>query len=183
MLNKTLHIVPILKAGGVGILATDTIYGLVGRALNKKTVARIYRVKKRTPTKPLIVLISSPSDLKKFGIRLNFSTRQLLNSFWPGKVSVILPCASAKFQYLHRGTKTLAFRLPKNYRLRAILKETGPLVAPSANPEGLPPARTILVAKKYFGNEADFYVNAGRRVGKPSMLVSIKNVKMIRLRN
>ncbi|MDO8601557.1 MAG: L-threonylcarbamoyladenylate synthase [bacterium] len=188
-------IIGILKQGGVAVIPTDTIYGLVGQALNKKTVKQIYRLKRRTPTKPFIILISSLVDLKKFGVHLNSSkptpegrlsdsstTSELLNSFWPGKVSVILPCATMRLRYLHRGTNSLAFRLPKPVWLRNLLKKTGPLVAPSANPEGLKPATTISQAKKYFHNHVDFYVNGGKKVSKPSTLISIEKEKVVVLR-
>ena len=87
----------------------------------------------------------------------------------------VLDCSQKKFSYLHRGTKTLAFRLPKKENLRKLIQKTGPLLAPSANPEGLTPALTIAEAKKYFGNEVDFYVNVGKLNKKPSTLVRIKN--------
>lgn len=164
-----------LKRGGVGILPTDTIYGLVGSALSKKAVARIYKLRKRNLKKPMIILIGSLRDLSIFGIRINRATKNLLKKFWPGKVSIILSCWSKKFSYLHRGTKSLAFRLPAKKDLVKLLKKTGPLVAPSANPEGLPPVKTIKEAKKYFGNRVDFYIDAGKLVSLPSTLIVIKN--------
>ena len=64
--------------------------------------------------------------------------------------------------------------MPKSKQLISLLKKTGPLVAPSANPEGEKPAETILEAKKYFGNQIDAYVSAQKRLsGKPSTLVSL----------
>lgn len=176
------NVVQILKNDGIGVLPTDTIYGLVGSALARKTVERIYKVRKRNPPKPFIILISSLKDLELFGVKLDEMTRKLLKKFWPGPVSVILPCLSRKFSYLHRGTKTLAFRLPKLRWLRNFLQKTGPLVAPSANPEGLPPAKTIQEAKKYFSNKVDFYVDAGKLESPPSTLIEIKNdkIKIIR---
>ncbi|MBI4992007.1 MAG: threonylcarbamoyl-AMP synthase [Candidatus Harrisonbacteria bacterium] len=172
----------ILSSGGVGVLPTDTIYGVVGLAMSKKAVVRIYKLRKRNPQKPLIILISSLRDLKLFNIRLNRETKKLLEKLWPGKVSVILPCADKKFKYLHRGTKTLAFRLPKKKDLIRLLKKTGSLVAPSANWEGYPSAKTIIEAKKYFGNKADFYVDAGKLESPPSTLIEIKNGRPILLR-
>lgn len=168
------NITAILRRGGVGILPTDTLYGLVGSALSKKAVARIYQLRKRDPKKPLIVLIGSFKDLAVFGIKLNNQTREFLRKVWPGKVSVILPCGSDNFVYLHRGAKSLAFRLPKDRRLADLLKNTGPLVAPSANLEGRPPAKTIAEAKRYFGNKADFYIDGGKKDSSPSLLVEIK---------
>jgi L-threonylcarbamoyladenylate synthase len=171
-----------LKKGGVGVMPTDTIYGIVGSALNKKTVERIYRLRKRNTKKPMIVLVSSQSDLRLFGATTTPAIKKLLKKLWPGKVSVIMPCPSKKFSYLHRGSGTIAFRLPKAAMVRGILKITGPLVAPSANFEGKPAARTIKEAKRYFKDRVDFYADAGRLVSQPSTLVTIKNGSLIVLR-
>jgi L-threonylcarbamoyladenylate synthase len=163
-----------LSAGGVGVIPTDTIYGVVGRALSRRVVERIYRLRRRNRTKPFIILISSIRDLRRFKIILERDTRRILKKLWPGKVSIVLPCALNQFRYLHRGTGTLAFRLPNHPALRQLLRRVGPLVAPSANPEGEPPARTITEAKKYFGNRADFYVEGGKLWESPSTLVVIR---------
>src|SRR3989344_3782664 len=165
----------LLRSGGIVVMPTDTIYGLVGQALKPKTVARIYKVRRRSPDKPCIILIGGIEDLKKFGIAVNSSTRKLINSFWPGKVSIVLPCMSKRFTYLHRGTETLAFRLPKPLWLRRLLKQTGPLVAPSANLEGKEPATTVREAQKYFRNRVDAYVDGGTFAAKPSTLIAIQD--------
>lgn len=162
----------ILKKGGVGIIATDTLYGLVGQALNPTPVAKIYALKERDPLKPFIVLISHPKDLIMFGIRLEAGTKIELESYWPGPVSVILECKNSQFEYLHRGTETLAFRQPGKTDLLELLKKTGPLVAPSANPESLPPAKTISEAKTYFGDRVDFY-SEGDTGSKPSKVIKV----------
>lgn len=167
------EIAAILKNGGIGVLPTDTLYGLVGSALSKKAVERIYRARKRNPKKPLIILIRSFRDLAAFGITLDAGKKKTLNVVWPGKVSVMLPCPRKRFAYLHRGTHVLAFRMPRDSVLMRLLKKTGPLVAPSANVEGMPPAQTAAAARKYFGGTIDFYIGGGRRAGKPSTLISL----------
>ncbi len=182
-------IINILKNGDIGVMPTDTIYGLVGSALNKKAVRRIYQVKKRAPKKPFIILISSLDNLKLFDMRIGEKEKKVLKKVWPGKVSVILPCNSEKFSYLHRGTKTLAFRLPAKRTLISLLQKTGPLVAPSANPEGLPPAKNMEEAKRYFGEKVfpeqsrriDFYLT-GRSGQKSSKLIKIHNGEITVLR-
>lgn len=180
--NKKEKITSILKSGGVGVMATDTIYGLVGSALNSKTVERIYRLRKRDKNKPFITLIGSLADLTIFDINLSSYQKKTLKKLWPGKVSIIFPCPKEKFRYLHRGGKTLSFRLPANKKLRNLLIAVGPLVAPSANPQGLKPAANIKEAKKYFGARVDFYNDSGRLPGQPSTLIQIKNNKVIVLR-
>ncbi|MSU55885.1 MAG: threonylcarbamoyl-AMP synthase [Candidatus Taylorbacteria bacterium] len=165
-------LINLLKKGGIGVIPTDTIYGVVVRALDKKAVKKLYALRRKTPEKPFIVLISSITELAGFAITPTPAVSRFLKTVWPGKVSVIFPCKAKKFSYLHLGTNTLAFRLPKSKKLQTLLKKTGPLLAPSANPEGEKPAETIAEAKKYFGEKIDVYVSAGRLRGKPSTLVS-----------
>ncbi len=164
----------IIQEGGVGIFPTDTLYGLVGSALNPKAVRRVYKLRKRNPKKPLIVLISSERDLSLFQVKPSAPVKQIIQKLWPGPISIILPCNEKKFKHLHRGTKTLAFRVPKDATLRRFLKRTGPLVAPSANPEGKKPAVTIAQAKRYFGNKIDFYKGSGKLDNPPSTIIEIK---------
>ena len=66
-----MDIIKILKKGGVGVIPTDTLYGLVGSAFSKKAINRIYKIKNRDKNKKLIVLISSIKDLKKFKINID----------------------------------------------------------------------------------------------------------------
>ncbi len=168
---EKIQIINILKRGGAGVLPTDTLYGIVGRTLSLEVVERIYHIKKRSPEKPPIILISSITDLRFFGVEEN----PLVGKFWPGKVSIVLSCKNPEWEYLHRGTQTLAFRLPDSPELLEILKETGPLIAPSANPEGQPPAENIAEARAYFGESVDFYQDGGVVRSSPSTIISLQN--------
>lgn len=171
----------LLKEGAIGVIPTDTIYGICGTALKKKTVEKIYKLRKRNPKKPMIILISSLKDLNLFKINLKRKTKVILQKLWPAKISVILPCKSKKFFYLHRGTNSLAFRLPKDKELLKILKISGPLVAPSANFEGEKPAENIAQARKYFQDKV-FYYNKGKLKSPPSTLIDLQNNKIEVLR-
>lgn len=159
MKNDLENILKIIKKDGIGILPTDTLYGLVASAFSKKGIDRIYKIKNRNKNKKLIVLISSLKDLAKFKININKKQEEVLKKFWPGKVSFIL--------------NNIAFRLPNNKKLIEILKKTGPLVAPSANPEGEKPAENIIEAKNYFGDKVDFYMSGGTLKSEPSIIIKI----------
>jgi L-threonylcarbamoyladenylate synthase len=161
----------ILENDGVAILPTDTLYGLISSAFSKKGIEKIYKIKNRDKSKPVIVLISSVDQLKDFGIKGDF-----LKVFQP-KVSILLECKSNKFKYIHRGTGEIAFRLinKRNKNLYDLLNKVGPIVAPSANREGEKPAEKIKEAKGYFGNSVDYYIDGGKRVSEPSTLIRIKN--------
>lgn len=172
---QDLLIINLLRSGKIGVMPADTIYGIVGSALIPQVVEKIYKLRKRTADKPMIILISGFNDLNHFNIPLTNQQRDFLEKNWPNPLSVILPCSDKKFEYLHRGTDSLAFRMPKDKKLLKILKRVGPLVAPSANIEGEKVAENIEQAKKYFGDEIAFYIDGGRIKSKPSTLIQLRS--------
>ncbi|MBA3732986.1 threonylcarbamoyl-AMP synthase [Patescibacteria group bacterium] len=168
--------------GGVVVMPTDTIYGILGRAFDPKAVDKIYQIKKRTPDKPFIILIADISDLSKFSIQFSDTDKEIFYKIWPGPFSVEFEVNNETFTYRSFGKK-LALRLPDNDLLREIIRHTGPLVAPSANLEGEPPAKNIEEAKEYFGDGVDMYVDNGEILeGEPSTLISLRNgeIKILR---
>jgi len=171
---ETRVIADYLVRGEVVVYPTDTLYGILAVAENREAVQRVYDLKKRNPSKPFIILISSIEELSRFGVSPNAWQKEQLKKYWPGTVSVILECRTDKMEYLHRGTNSLAFRLPDKNDLIELLKITGPLIAPSANPEGLEPARDTEEARKYFDKAVACYVDQGERRGVSSTLVSLE---------
>ena len=151
------ELVDILKNGGVAVIRTDTIYGIVGRADNQAAVERVYRIKGRAPEKSPIILISEPSDMFDM---YDPSLLDTLRAYWPGPNSIILPSQSGP-SWITRGNASIAYRLPADAPLQELIRTVGPLAAPSANPEGLPPAETIDQAKQYFGDAVDYYCDGG----------------------
>jgi L-threonylcarbamoyladenylate synthase len=169
-----------LGDGHIGVIATDTLFGLVGRALDKQAVEKIYTIKKRDTRKPCIILLGSFDQLNIFSMVIHERFQKLLHAIWPGPVTVILRLEEEyheKFHYLHRGSGQLTFRFPQHEKLQNIISATGPLIAPSANPEGFPPATSIAEIKNYFGDEVDIYLDENNMpyTGKPSTIIKIKN--------
>lgn len=162
-----------LRRGGLAVLPTDTVYGVVGRAADSAVIERLYTVRQRDPAKPFILLIADEAAAESLGIVLTAPLRQLAATVWPGPTSLVVPCANPNLIYLHRGQQSLALRVPADGMLRELLQQTGPLAAPSANPESRPPATTASEARTYFGNNVDIYIDGGTRSGKPSRLLAI----------
>lgn len=147
----------LLCSGAIGVIRTDTLYGLVCRAADQVAVERIYAIKGRDDTKSPIVLVSNINQLFD---RPSAEERVVIESVWPGPVSVIIHSTQAP-EWIRRQNDSVAYRMPANDALCALLEKTGPLIAPSANPQSQPPALSIEEAMNYFGSFVDFYVEGG----------------------
>lgn len=176
------ELISIIRHGKYAVIPTDTIYGIVGRALDPLVVENLYDIRDRARSKPFIVLIAQMTDLAKFGVDYHHY-QNIFNQYWPGPFSLILANKQKEFEYLHRGTNSLAFRMPANEDLRILIEQTGPLVAPSANLAGEPAAKNIIQAQKYFGDKVAIYVDGGEIIGNPSSVIKINedgNIEKIR---
>ncbi len=168
--NSSPKLIEMINDGSVGVLLTDTLYGLVARADNEQAVERVFSIKQRDTTKPPIVLIASVDQMYD---PLPRGIDETVGGKWPGKNSIIVPAPSAP-QWLVRGSSGVAYRVPNNAGLRRLLEQTGPLIAPSANPEGEAPARSVGEAEGYFADQVDFYVDGGVAFEtQPSQLYSM----------
>jgi len=172
-------VVRLLKTGGIGVVRTDTLYGLVAVANNDVAVERVFAVKGRANEKAPIVLISNMNQIFD---QIDASISDHLAKVWPGKNSVILPSHRAP-DWITRGNQSVAYRLPNNPELCELIGKVGPLIAPSANPQGLVPAMTIHEAENYFSDKVDFYVDGGEVTDNtPSKLFRFGQQGMERLR-
>lgn len=155
-------LVSALKQGHVGVMPTDTVYGIVCIARNEAAVTRLYAAKHREH-KPGTVIAASPEQIIALGIPVKIVNT--VKHVWPNPISVVLPCDDHLF-YLHQGLNSLAIRIPANEALRKLLEETGPLLTSSANQPGEIPASNMQEAQMYFGHTVDFYVD-GRTSSTP----------------
>lgn len=157
----------LMKPTAVGVIPTDTVYGIVARASDRDAVTRLYWLKHREH-KPGTMIAANIDQLVELGFKRRYL--QAVERFWPGAVSVVIPCP--ELEYLHQGVQSLAVRIPENEKLRDLLAHTGPLLTSSANQPGEPPANTVAEARGYFGDAVDFYEDGGDISGmKPSTVI------------
>lgn len=147
----------LLRRGGMGVIPTDTVYGLVCQASNKSAVKRLYKLKSREG-KPGTVIAATIDQLVELGIKARYL--RAVEQFWPGPVSIIIP-SGLNLEYLDLGLRTLAVRLPSTDSLNVLMQQTGPLLTTSANLPAEKPANNIEEAQNYFGDKLDFYVDGG----------------------
>jgi len=145
----------VLANGGIAVVRTDTIYGIIARASKKSAVEKVYDAKHRDRTKQCIVLIPGSGSVREHSALIaKYSSPD------QPPTSVIVPKGD-EHEWVLRGGKTIAYRVVRDEFLKKVIQAVGPVVAPSANPEGFPPARTIEEAKAYFGDEVDIYIDGG----------------------
>jgi len=141
--------------GGIAVVRTDTIYGIIGLASKRRAVEKVYAAKHREPSKQCIILIPGSGSVREYSATIaQYSTPD------QPPTSIIVP-ARNEHEWLLRGGKTIAYRVVRDEFLKRVVQAVGPVIAPSANPEGLPPARTIEEAKAYFGGMVDAYIDGG----------------------
>lgn len=161
-------LVELLHNGAVGIVPTDTIYGLCALATNHDAVARLYALKNREQ-KPGTLIAATIEQLIELGV--DEPSLRAVAHMWPNPLSIIIP-APDTLAYLHLELVSLAVRIPKDENLRHLLEATGVLITTSANHPGAPPANNLEDAERYFGNEVDFYVEGGDRTNLPPSTVA-----------
>ena len=151
------EIADVLRAGGVALLPTDTIYGLHAVAVDEHAVARIRSMKERGDEKPFVVIASSVEQLEKLGATIPDALREI----WPAPLTAIFAAHE----------RTIAARIPDLAWLQALLNRTGPLVSTSANRGGEPPITTPEMLAADLLDQLDALLDAGLREGQPSTIV------------
>ncbi|WP_211220367.1 L-threonylcarbamoyladenylate synthase [Halalkalibacillus halophilus] len=129
----------LLQAGEVVAFPTETVYGLGADATNNQAIDKIFEAKARPQDNPLIVHIGSKSDVEKYVSDYPFHAKQLVEAFWPGALTVILPAKDAFARNVTAGLTTVGLRMPDHPVAQAILQASDlPIAAPSANLSGKP---------------------------------------------
>jgi tRNA threonylcarbamoyl adenosine modification protein (Sua5/YciO/YrdC/YwlC family) len=164
-----------LNGGEVGIIPTDTVYGMVGKVLDGDAIEKIYRLKSRPADSRFIIIASNHEALEILGLETSNKVLNFLSRIWPGPVSVELPTTEKTPEHISRGHNRVSIRIPDNAFLLELLKLTGPLVATSANKSKQPTVKNIREAKKVFGNSVDFYLDGGVLPSVASTLIGFKS--------
>lgn len=129
----------ILRGGGLVAFPTETVYGLGADATNSLAVARIFEAKGRPPDNPIIVHVASRSQLSSLAASIPAEAEVLMDAFWPGPLTIILPAGREVPAEVTAGLRTVAVRMPDHPVALALIKAAGvPVAAPSANLSGKP---------------------------------------------
>ncbi|WPC04219.1 L-threonylcarbamoyladenylate synthase [Pseudomonas benzenivorans] len=164
-----------LRAGQLLALPTETVYGLAADARNAEAVARVFALKGRPSSNPLIVHLAEASQAADWAASIGPDAQRLMARFWPGPLTLVLPAADWVPRSITAGQDSVALRVPAHPLARRLLERfAGALVAPSANRYmSISPTCSAHVAQQFA--ETDLLILEGGecRVGLESTIVSL----------
>ncbi len=174
----------IIREGGLVAFPTETVYGLGADALNSLAVAKIFEVKNRPRFDPLIVHIANFSSIRKVCSLVDKRTKKLIESFWPGPLTLVLPKTQAIPDIVTAGLPSVAVRMPSHAVALELIREARtPIAAPSANPFGYLSPTTAEHVKEQIGEKIDLILDGGRcPVGVESTVLDVTGPDPIILR-
>lgn len=183
--NTIIEISNAIKRGKIVVFKTDTVYGLGTNAFDEKACKKVYEVKGRPEQKPLCLLISDISMLKEIVDSINPVEQKLIDSFWPGPLTIkfkkkenVLP------DLISAGDEFVRIRLLKNGLAYSLIKTAGiPIVAPSANLSGNPTGTIIKNIIGELNGKVDYILDSGNvNDNTTSTIVEVKDDKVIIIR-
>lgn len=152
----------VLEAKGLVAFPTETVYGLGANGLDKDAVAGIYQAKGRPSDNPLILHIGSLEQLEALVTTIDPRATEIINAFWPGPLTIVLPKAGHVPYEVTGGLDTVAVRMPNHPVALALLKLLDfPLAAPSANLSGKPSPTTAEHVYKDLQGKIDLILDGG----------------------
>ncbi|QEE61756.1 threonylcarbamoyl-AMP synthase [Salinibacterium sp. dk2585] len=162
--------------GELVVMPTDTVYGVAADAFKPKAVQRLLDAKGRGRQSPPPVLIPNLATLDALAAEVPDEVRALVDEFWPGGLTVILPARESLDWDLGETAGTVALRMPASPIALALLAETGPLAVSSANLTGQPAATTVQEAERMLGDSVAVYLDGGEGGTQGSTIIDASRV-------
>lgn len=150
-----------VRAGGLAVLPTDTVYGIGADAFDSGAVAELLSAKGRGRDMPVPVLVGSWSTVDGLVMSVPQQARALIEAFWPGGLSLILQQAPSLTWDLGDARGTVNLRMPLHPVALDLLRDVGPMAVSSANTTGSPPTSTVDEAKTQLGGSVAVYLDGG----------------------
>jgi len=157
------------------VFPTETVYGLGANALDRAAVRKIFQLKGRPDSSPLIVHVASVEQAREFALEWPEDAEQLARQYWPGPLTLVLPKRTAIPDEVTAGLPTVGLRIPRHPLALALLNAAGvPIAAPSANRFTQLSPTTSHHVREAFGDETPFLLEGGPcEVGLESTVIAV----------
>ncbi|HVW43425.1 MAG TPA: L-threonylcarbamoyladenylate synthase [Amycolatopsis sp.] len=163
-----------VRSSRLVVLPTDTVYGIGADAFDAGAVRALLRAKNRGPDMPVGVLVGSWSTVDGLVLGMPPRARALVEAFWPGDLSLVLPHAPSLQWDLGTTRGTVMLRMPLHPVALELLRDVGPMAVSSANVSGQPPAATAKEAQDQLGDSVEVYLDGGPiENARPSSIVDL----------
>lgn len=174
----------IIRQGGLVAFPTETVYGLGANALDEEAVAKIFNIKKRPTSDPIIVHISEMSQLETVIKNVPPLVHRLADKFWPGPLTLIMPRNDRIPANVSAGLPTVAVRMPSHPVSVALIRESGvPIAAPSANIFSRPSSTKAQHIVNDFSDSVDMIIDGGdSTIGVESTVLDLTSDPPVLLR-
>ena len=165
----------IIQSGGLVVFPTETVYGLGANALDAAAVKKIYALKGRPMTSPLIVHVASIEQARELAAEWSEEADELAREYWPGPLTLVVPKKAAIPEEVTAGLPTVGLRMPRHPAALELLRSVGvPIAAPSANRFTQLSPTTAAHVREAFGDETPFLLDGGPcEVGLESTVVAV----------
>lgn len=173
-----------LRAGEVVGMPTETVYGLAGTATDARAVAKIFATKERPTFDPLIVHVAPEMSLEGIVASVPTRARTLMDAFWPGPLTLVLPRGNRIPDLVTSGLPSVAVRMPRHPVAQALIREAGvPLAAPSANRFGRISPTSAADVQSELGDRIGLILDGGRcELGLESTVLALEGERALLLR-
>ena len=177
-------LVNILNNSGIAVIPTDTVYGLVGDATNENVIKKVFLIKQRENSKPLLILISNFDMLKKYVKNISSLELGIINKFWPGPLTIIFQNKKNLSDVLTANKSEIAIRMPNDERLLDLINKLDkPIIATSANIAHKKTITSIDLLEDKIKNNVDYIYDGGFLEDNPSTIIKVIDNKVIIVRD
>lgn len=165
----------VIRTGGVAAVPTDTLYGLAADPFNEAAVRKLFRIKRRPESMPILLFVDSLQRMEALVEQPPASFHWLAERFWPGPLTMILPARPEVPELVTAGSGTVAVRLPHSVLLRSLVRLCRrPLTGTSANISGRAGGGSARAVARQLGARLDLLVDAGpAKRSIPSTIVDL----------
>jgi L-threonylcarbamoyladenylate synthase len=171
-----------VRAGGLVVYPTETLYAVGGAGLDPEAARRARLAKGRPDAKPLPLIVADAETARGLCRSWPAAAEALAGRFWPGPLTLVLPASTRVPDEVTAGTRTVALRVSGLPLARALSRAAGPLVSTSANRAGEPPATTCAEALAAVGSAVALALDGGACAGAPSTIVDLSGDRPALLR-
>ncbi|MBR6821273.1 MAG: threonylcarbamoyl-AMP synthase [Bacilli bacterium] len=173
------RLVEVINNGNIAVVPTDTVYGIIGDATNIDVIHKVYEVKKRDYSKPLILMVSSIDMLEKYVLEINDIEKKLIDRYWPGKLTILFKKNNNIDDLITSGSNLVGIRYPDNKDLNELMNKLNkPLISTSCNISSKEVITSIDMLEEDISKHVSYVYDGGILSDSSSTIVRVNGGKI-----